>query len=125
MGATEELTTHHCYLFVTSEKTWEEAKKACSDVGLYLASITSPEEVALITPFNNGDDRWLGGLNVNGVWTWVNGEPWGGFAVWGPGQPNGSGTCLALRTMNNTWNDDVCTEPHDFVCEWTPPGNNL
>jgi len=121
-GEVEEPTTHHCYALFKSEKTRDEAKKACSGVGLYLATITSAGELALIAPLDDGDDRWLGGLKVNGLWTWETGEPWG-FATWDVGQPNDSGPCLDVRTAKNVWNDDTCAELHDFICEWTPPGN--
>jgi len=122
-GELEEPTTHHCYRFETDEKTRDKAKDACDKIGLYLASITSQEELDFIALLTNYiDDRWIGGLNVNGVWTWDNGEPWG-FTKWEPSQPNGSGVCLDVRASSNVWNDDDCTEVHDFICEWTPPGN--
>jgi len=121
-GAVEEPTTHHCYLLGTLEKTWDEAKVACDNMGFYLATITSQEELAFIAPMTAGDDRWLGGLKVNNVWTWDNGEPWG-FTAWEPGQPNNSDVCLDVRTMSNVWNDDTCMEKHDYICEWTPPGS--
>jgi len=118
----EDPTTHHCYALFKSGKTRDEAKKACGDVGLYLATITSAEELALIALLDDGDDRWLGGLKVNNVWTWENGEPWG-FTAWEPSQPSGNDVCLDVRTSTNVWNDDNCPELHDFICEWTPPGN--
>lgn len=121
-GEVEEPMTHHCYALFKFGKNWDQAKDECKKVGLYLASVTSMEELALIAPLDDGDDRWLGGLKVQGTWTWDNGEPWG-FTSWEPGQPNDSGDCLSVRKSTNVFNDANCMEWHDFICEWTPPGS--
>lgn len=110
----------------------------------YLATITSLEENTFIfdsviagssTPCIL-DQFWLGGLELDGNWTWITGEPFT-FINWSSGEPNNSGFETALGMWGPTtthpdrvpsqWNDaftNTCPNPHSAfwsVIEWGDP----
>ena len=44
---------------------------------------------------------------TDGTWVWVDGEEWGQYTNWGPGEPNGDTMEECLEMFHNTgkWND--------------------
>ncbi|PIK62322.1 hypothetical protein BSL78_00753 [Apostichopus japonicus] len=84
----------YCYLFLSSELTWDEAVSSCSDLGGFLLSISSEEESLslkeLITEQDlgdgkrwwislrrlpSGDLRWSDGLEESVMWYLQTGRP--------------------------------------------------
>jgi len=68
----------------------------------------------LITAWNYA--TWLGATKDGHDWTWNNGDSldMNRFSV---GQPNDSGSCLAMLT-NFYWNDNTCDSHYiRYVCE--------
>ena len=86
--------------------TWDAASAAAANRGGYLATVTSPEENALLFQLIKGRPElwahhaagdswgpWIGGLQPagsaepDGGWSWVTGEPFV-YAHWAAGEPN-------------------------------------
>jgi formylglycine-generating enzyme required for sulfatase activity len=125
------------------KKTWEEARKYCSDQGQYLVSCESEAEWEYVhkwakqtTPENAFDIdgkswTWLGaqGNGKNGGWKWVTGrEISTSDKNWDnrpgkPLQPNADGlACLntnLARASNMDWTDSDCNVQEPFICEFT------
>jgi len=139
----------HWYAGLNQCLYWVEAHNLASTFTIdgrtgYLATITSPEENSFI--FDSVmqatsqpcilDMWWIGGVQLNGNWTWITGEPFV-FQNWAPGEPNNSGSETALsiwghNTTNplrvpGTWNNgltNACINPVQLfwaVIEWGDP----
>src|SRR5690606_14753608 len=103
----------HYYEYVSAPgMTWADAKAAAESRELfglkgYLATVTSAEENAFITP-KLGGDGWMGASDaaIEGQWRWVTGPEagtlfWtgtgsgssvdGNYENWGDGEPNNAG----------------------------------
>lgn len=132
----ENLFTHHRYELVDEPLTWREAKAACEAKGGYLACITSQEENDYICQYvkkGTSTYYWLGGTDEarEGVWTWVNGEPWE-YNNWASSQPDngytGGEDYLGISRGYNSWasawewNDFTNTGSSanlgGYICEW-------
>lgn len=103
--------TNHTYEVVAGAFTWAEAKADAERRGGYLATITSQEEYDHILGLGilPSTDYWLGATDqaVEGVWTWVTGEPWS-FAKWKAGEPNNLGEedyLIGSLSIGHQWND--------------------
>lgn len=109
--------------------TWEEAKKACEEMGGHLATITSQEEQDFISSLS-GDETligkwsvWIGlsDLEETGTWKWVTGEPFE-YSNWANNEPSGKGEYLVAmwgRTGSSCkWNDCSPTTAYAYLCEW-------
>ncbi len=123
----------HTYLVVYEPATPEEAERFCAAFGGHLATVTSEEENNFLkTLFEEKREvaYILGGTdrNTEGVWEWMNGEPWS-FSYWdSPTEPNnglGAGEnylCAGAR-VNWKWVDffgkyDGYSSKFPYVCEW-------
>ncbi|POB00800.1 DUF4347 domain-containing protein, partial [Halopseudomonas oceani] len=119
----------HYYEYVSAPgMTWADAKAAAESRELfglkgYLATVTSAEENAFITP-KLGGDGWMGASDaaVEGQWRWVTGPEagtlfWtgtgsgssvdGNYENWGDGEPNNAGEedYAHFISSNGNWND--------------------
>jgi hypothetical protein len=120
------------YLFCSQIVNWPTAQATCANAGFHLVEIDSAEENVFVrttaTTLLGGNPVHTGGNDIvalgqflwdGGELFWVggsNGQPQNGhFATWGPGEPNGSGLCVELRT-DNLWYDNNCGDGQRFVC---------
>jgi len=119
----------HYYEYVSAPgMTWADAKAAAESRELfglkgYLATVTSAEENAFITP-KLGGDGWMGASDaaIEGQWRWVTGPEagtlfWtgtgsgssvdGNYENWGDGEPNNAGEedYAHFISSNGKWND--------------------
>jgi hypothetical protein len=104
------------FQLVRGSFTWPQAKTNAQARGGHLATITSEEEwqVArndIADLVGTNESWWLGGTDeeVEGVWKWVTGEPWG-FTRWFPGEPIGHGEDylqMYPSSIDFRWNDAV------------------
>jgi len=115
---------HYYEAFLVPEGVnWSDAETLAENAGGYLAAIGSWDEdlfaLSLVSreshpefwyknAFNCWMGPWLGGYLNEGVWSWVNGEPWV-FSSWAGGEPSGYGE-NSLHFFYNSgggglWND--------------------
>eukprot|EP00976_Prorocentrum_cordatum_P107249 1194608-Prorocentrum_minimum.AAC.6 len=115
---------HACYFFVPEAKTWDEASAFCAQSWAYLASVQSAEENDFIASMRSSESAnlglWLGGtdVQVEGTWTWSDGEPWN-YEEWKENwelDDADSADCLKQHKLGY-WNDAFCNEPRPFVCK--------
>jgi hypothetical protein len=122
------------YFVCTNDRTWPGAIDRCNDlVGGSLVRIDSAAENAFVAA-RVTTATWIGGNDIAtpDAWSWIDdlgiatlfwtGGPAGTlapgmYASWAAGiEPNGTGNCAGMLP-NGSWGDDLCTAPHDFVCE--------
>lgn len=126
-----------CYKFVSApRKSWSGAVQTCSDLGGYLATLDTTDELIWMKGYISYyatelavSSTWIGGFQLNGTGQWL----WRGETThtpiiesdWAPGQPDNccSGQhCLALfgtraGTSSSKWDDGQCGSPLPFACE--------
>ncbi len=79
--------THNYYRY-TGHYSWFEAKRLAEEMGGYLATITSQEEMDAVNAIIDRD-LWIGLTDEEeeGNWQWVTGEPFE-YSNWSEGEPN-------------------------------------
>ncbi len=124
-----EFGGHRYEYYEGADITWTEARSYCQSMGGHLVTITSAEEQAFIESTFPGTTGWIGAYGDNGGWSWVTGEPFGGYMKWKSGEPNDQGGiewCGHLWT-DMTWNDldneDVGNYQSGFYCEYDEYGD--
>jgi hypothetical protein len=127
----------HCYFFASEDQEWEDARESCRarGGGWDLAAINSQAEHTWVSS-RLDEDSWLGAVNVDDTWVWVNTETvfWDGdddgepvndaFTWWEDTEPSGgndSGQCLRYSDAAGDWfwADMPCTADFAHVCERT------
>uniref|UniRef100_A0A8C6SHJ2 Si:dkey-26c10.5 n=1 Tax=Neogobius melanostomus TaxID=47308 RepID=A0A8C6SHJ2_9GOBI len=101
-----------CFFLSTLRKTWDEAKKNCSDMRGDLAVVTSPSVQKFLT--GNGRLQYWIGLRGN---TWVNGKSLS-QSYWSD-KPT-PGYCVMLRgdmASDKNWYKSSCTRLTYYICE--------
>ncbi len=118
----------HYYKYVGTSGTWGTAKTGATNLGGYLASVTSGAEqsfiVTSVAPSNTA--IWLGGTDeaVEMTWVWLSGEAWS-YTNWNGGEPNNVGNeDYLMMNTNGTWNDWNATGVNPgYVVEWNANPN--
>ena len=128
-----------CYKFVTSDKkTWDQALGMCQDMGGYLATLDSWDEIYWLKGYRSNhpslrpERMHIGGRKIDGVQYWVHKlakTPITGFD-WAEGEPKedtNSGACMNLAGDTGYWEkipqswfkfDDLwCSYTLSYVCE--------
>jgi cysteine-rich repeat protein len=127
--AVKDPSTFHCYMAVTAEYSWDEARARCflAGPGVDLFAPSSEAERELILdeiPIPGDFTAWTCGNDgtVEGSYEWANGEMWTD-PPWASGEPTGNNNqnCI-LGSSSGTIADAPCSEPHAYVCERTPAG---
>ncbi len=133
-----EFGGHRYEYYPNADISWTQARAMCQSMGGHLVTITSAEEQAFIESTFPGTTGWIGGYGDNNGWSWVTGEPFGGYTHWKSGEPNDQGGvewCGHLWT-DMTWNDldneDMSGYQTGFYIEYDEygdgtgvvPGNN-
>ena len=116
-------------------RSWDDARAYCMARGGDLVSINTMAEQtavwALMGP--SGDSFWIGGEDTDdGDWEWVDGTAYANceasdsadcmclqYCNWRADRPNGSSQDCAWieHNRNGTWDDQDCSQTHEFVCE--------
>src|SRR6185295_16838461 len=125
------------YYFCSTDRSWSDARAHCQLQLLGdLVHIDDSGENAFVLGATAAD-AWLGGSDsaVEGRWRWanVNAQFWmgtssgtaTGYTNWNGGEPNdsnGNEDCMLMYKSSNPgkWNDGLCSDAHDFVCEVQP-----
>ena len=107
------------YQYFDHLKTWDEAEAYCQGKGGHLASILSAQAKREADNLVS-DTYWVGGRKQNsGVWTWVDGSPWG-YGNWDYGYGTRGGDNNCVQKSYQGWLDVSCTEKSHFMCEASP-----
>ena len=127
----------HSYELVVSSTSlnWSQANNLASEMGGYLATITSAEENAFLYSMVEdvanawgGQAPWvgpfLGGTQIDGNWQWITGEQWD-YENWTLNEPSGSGEYLAFNgdgsenPIGPGWGDmGADHNAFSFIVEW-------
>lgn len=136
-NCTAEAYGDNIYYFCTNKSTWADARDKCRIMTRGdLVHIGDAAEDAFIHAFSGSADAWIGAgdAQLEGTWRWANnGVPfWRGLADgstvfsrynhWASGQPDDNGSnedCGEIWT-DGLWNDEVCSNTNDFICEVYP-----
>lgn len=115
---------HHCYNFISTPVTWNEAERACRKIGGYLVKVDDESESNWLKQQANVEERsfWAGAADFSeGDWRWIVDFSNVTFTDWNPGQPDNAGgheDCLEIeKTYNYKWNDVVCGTTNGYICE--------
>src|SRR5262249_32774922 len=124
---------HHCYELMSSNQSWMTASSMCTQLGGYLATITSQAELDFVGASFSivVGGAWIGATDsaAEGTFEWVTGEAWG-FELWEPNEPSNGGNpnnmpgedCVETTAgAAHDWNDDACSKSQPYICEWTLP----
>jgi hypothetical protein len=113
----------HWYARNEAPLPWSESRRAAESLGGHLATPTTAEENAFITPMLDATQlnvHHLGGLRAGKNWQWITGEPWS-YTNWYPGEPNnatGNEIYLASWVIPGTWNDVYPEYAAPSIIEW-------
>ncbi|XP_063413977.1 perlucin-like protein isoform X2 [Mytilus trossulus] len=115
---------NHCYNFISTPVTWNEAERACRKIGGYLVKVDNESESNWLKQEANVEEKsfWAGAADFNeGDWRWIVDFSNVTFTDWHTGQPDNSGgheDCLEIeKSYNYQWNDVVCTIQNGYICE--------
>ncbi|MBO6301917.1 MAG: C-type lectin domain-containing protein, partial [Ruminiclostridium sp.] len=126
---TGTLSGHRYEYYPNADISWTEARAMCQSMGGHLVTITSAEEQAFIESTFPGTTGWIGGYGDNNGWSWVTGEPFGGYTHWKSGEPNDQGGvewCGHLwsdMTWNDLDNEDMSGYQTGFYIEYDEYGD--
>ncbi len=129
-----EYKGHYYKIFKDVCQSWDDAMLYCSNMGGYLATISSQEENDFLFKYMKScgyDNAYFGFTDKDneGVWEWVSGEDTA-YTNWHEAEPNnenGNGdedyAMFYWKFSDGTWNDGNFgngTENDDkiFICEW-------
>lgn len=123
-------TTGHCFrAFRTVFTNFENASNHCETAGGHLATISSQAEFEVAASAAVSYLCWIGltDESQDGTFTWITGDPLGGFAPWKSNEPNNGNDdedCVEMWGMNPSagWNDLWCGDRRCPLCE-IEPGN--
>merc|ERR1711998_410795 len=128
----------HCYMFFGTEMTWFQAKRACENIGGYLATFTSEDEMTFVwgqfgskfaANANTWKGPWIGYSDAveEGKWQWITGEVAvvgqdSVYSNWYEGEPDnccGGEDCAHISggRWGNKWNDNKCHFNLPYICE--------
>ncbi|CAG2248257.1 unnamed protein product [Mytilus edulis] len=115
--------SNHCYLFVYTKMSWENAQVQCQTGEGYLVKIENSEENTWIKSIIK-DWMWIGltDRQTDGHWVWDSDNSTLTYNDWGPSEPNGGETencCVFWEAIHAiwTWNDLPCDRKVGYVCE--------
>jgi cysteine-rich repeat protein len=143
-GSTKSPYNFHCYEFVDRSTNFDAAQTHCSmltslmGITGHLITISSVDENQFALTLAINHPIWIGASDnksdtdpSSGPFQWVTGELWS-YTNWQMGEPDtgatscpGPGMCYehcAVQLDTGFWDDTVCSQGHDYICEWDPPG---
>ena len=110
-----EINGHHYKRFMTA-KSWEDAKKACEDIGGHLVTLSDAAEWKAVVTIAGGHRLWVGCSDAKseGEWKWLDKSD---YFPWLPGQPNGGRSSNNGCLYSGQLVDDGFAN-RAYICEW-------
>ncbi|XP_032872926.1 CD209 antigen-like protein C [Amblyraja radiata] len=110
-----------CYLFSSSSKSWEVARRTCASADAHLVVINNVEEQGFIMK-TTIVRRWIGLSDSasEGDWRWVDGTDYkSSVKFWNEGEPNNAKNAEHCGEMfgDGRWNDQPCDNNQKWICE--------
>ncbi|MCA9524812.1 MAG: hypothetical protein KC549_00770, partial [Myxococcales bacterium] len=113
------------YLYDTTLRTYDEQRRLAADMGGHLATLTTPEELAFVTPLAVAIGPWIGlwSPRKDGVFETITGEP-AGPPPFCAGEPNNAGRDEYAGELwdQGCLNDEGPTKPRGLLVEFERPG---
>ncbi|XP_072259110.1 uncharacterized protein [Pyxicephalus adspersus] len=114
-----------CYYWSSRLLQWKNAKEDCEGRKAHLVVVNGNEEMVYIRAFSQKKLWWIGLIETDGNWEWVDGTSYEITPkFWEAGQPDdylghtlrGGEDCAQLRNADG-WNDAHCSSKHLYICE--------
>ncbi|XP_010864554.2 ladderlectin-like [Esox lucius] len=116
----------HCYIYISTQRTWPQAEQNCLSLGGNLVSIHNAGENEAVKDVvfratNSNPATWIGGSDAyeNRVWFWSDGTRFD-YHNWASGEPNKAGgkePCIQTNAGVGYWNDLRCELTLPSVCK--------
>ncbi|XP_050934831.1 C-type lectin BML-2 isoform X2 [Lates calcarifer] len=103
------------YVFISTEKTWQEAQAYCREYHTDLALIENAEDNEAVRSLNAQSIAWIGLYRV--PWTWSD-KSSSNFTNWASGSPDnidGDEHCVA-EYLDSKWHDTPCQDENTLLC---------
>lgn len=118
----------HGYMVVYGSFTWDQAKKACEEMGGRLVVIETQEEMDLISKLTKQERFWVGCRKQGEKYLWMNGKEVDDN-LWGttnpnnpssvlPGQDCGCTSALSPKIGLHDVDPKKFVDVFGFICEW-------
>ena len=110
----------HEYALIDEKASWHVAKRICQEMGGHLAMLESTAETKYLGDFCSraGHSAWIGALNEEGTWLWINGAKVTSMDGWTLNNPE-TQACAMTFWQPEGWLDDwPVSNKLAFICEW-------
>uniref|UniRef100_A0A8C6TH94 C-type lectin domain-containing protein n=1 Tax=Neogobius melanostomus TaxID=47308 RepID=A0A8C6TH94_9GOBI len=107
----------HRYTYISTRKSWEDARSYCRQHYTNLAMIEDESEnTAVASVLVSNQWAWMG--LYRWPWRWSDGSD-SQFTNWQSGEPNNVGGAqhCVLEFNSRQWNDRSCSDKHKFICQ--------
>ncbi|XP_043921890.1 CD209 antigen-like protein B isoform X2 [Protopterus annectens] len=112
-----------CYFTSTTEKSWDESRKACKEMDADLVVINSREEKNVVASLTKSEMFWIGltDREREGRFKWVDGTHLTTPTFWRDSEPNNlypndpDGEDCVIE--QDDWNDASCARHFKWICE--------
>ncbi|CAH1796584.1 unnamed protein product [Owenia fusiformis] len=116
-----------CYAFMTTPRTWEQGKSACSGFGGTMVRIDDSSEQAFVASQLGLVEKgtlWtdLSDQASPGTYAWSNGNTFVALTHWAEGHPDDTkGQCVSMGTgqLAGLWYGTPCDKTNGVICEIT------
>lgn len=121
-GATHFGRTYILHKGSGAAKPWPAAKMDCETIGAHLPIFSDRAEEGPVNSDFLGDN-WMGLSDSvqEGNFVWLDGtKPVASQIHWNLTSPHTNDTTRNCVRINIDWQDDACTDPHEYACECEP-----
>ncbi|XP_028635558.1 CD209 antigen-like protein B isoform X3 [Grammomys surdaster] len=112
----------NCYFFSKSQRNWNDAVTACTEVKAQLVIISNDEEQTFLQQISKAKGAtWMGlsDLKKEATWLWVDGSTLSSRfqKYWNRGEPNNIGEEDCVEFAGDGWNDSKCELKKFWICK--------
>ena len=119
---------HHCYIFSSEKKNWNQAWAFCQAMNSYLVELQTHDEIQFVGTLSTAIRLWIGASDneTEGTFIWNNSREPVSQSFWKSGEPNNANSgeqCAEVYYVQSAYgkfNDNSCSKSFNFVCEKIP-----